>query len=100
MFEDKIEISKAEAFTPVNESIAKQASEFLDSHGKSEMALTIRMLLEAKYSCNKNHLAVRHLDSFSLPNNGQISEVIHLSILIMIISINSTICNLASDNMV
>ena len=72
MLEDKIEVNKAEAFTPVNESIVRQASEFLDSHGKSEMALTIRMLLDEKNSLNKNHLAS---DSTSLPNDSIISEV-------------------------
>ena len=69
---DKIGVDKAEAFIPVNESILRQASEFLDSQGKSEMALTIRMLLDEKNSWNKNHLAS---DSTSLPNDNIISEV-------------------------
>ena len=72
MLEDKIEVDKAEAFTPVNESIVRQASEFLDSHGKGDMALTIRMLLDEKNSWNKNHLAS---DSTSLPNDSIISDV-------------------------
>ena len=46
MLEDKIEVDKAVVFTPVNESIAKQASEFLNSHGKSEMARTIKTLID------------------------------------------------------
>ena len=46
MSEDQIEINKAEAFTPVNERIAKQACEFLNSHGKSEMAKIIKTLIE------------------------------------------------------
>ena len=60
MLEDKIEVDKAEAFTPVNESIVRQASEFLDSHGKSEMALMIRTLLDENNS-------LRHLDSTAMP---------------------------------
>ena len=67
MSEDKIEVDKAEAFAPVNESIVKQASEFLYSHGKGEMALTIRTLLDEKNSCNKNHFSLRHLDSTATP---------------------------------
>ena len=64
MSEDKIEVDKAEAFTPVNESTVRQASEFLDSHGKIEMALTIRTLLDEKNPWNKNHFSLRHSDSF------------------------------------
>ena len=75
MSEDKIEVDKTEAFTPVNESTVRQASEFLDSHGKIEMALTIRTLLDEKNSWNKNHLIARHSDSSSLPNESEISEV-------------------------
>ena len=75
MLEDKIEVDKAEAFTPVNESIVRQASEFLDSHGKSEMALMIRTLLDENNSWKKNNFLLRHLDS----------EVRYWSILIMII---------------
>ena len=63
MLEDKIEVDKAEAFTPVNESIVRQASEFLDSHGKSEMALMIRTLLDENNSWKKNNFLLRHLDS-------------------------------------
>ena len=75
MSEDKIEVDKAEAFTPVNESIIRQASELLDSQGKSEMALMIRTLLDEKNSWNKNHLIARHSDSSSLPNESKISDV-------------------------
>ena len=75
MSEDKIEVDKTEAFTPVNESILIQASEFLDSHGKSEMALMIKTLLDEKTFWNKNHLAARHTDSSSLQNDSKISEV-------------------------
>ena len=75
MSEDKIEVDKAEAFTPVNESTVRQASEFLDSHGKIEMALTIRTLLDEKNSWNKNHLEAKHSDSTSLPNDSKIPEV-------------------------
>ena len=46
MSEDKIEVSKAVAFIPVNERIAKQASELLNSQGQSEMAKTIKTLLD------------------------------------------------------
>ena len=46
MWEDKIEVNKAEPFPSVDESIAKQASEFLNSHRKSEMARTIKTLLD------------------------------------------------------
>ena len=63
MLEDKIEVEKADAFTPVNESIVRQASEFLDSHGKSEMALMIRTLLDENNSWKKNNFLLRHLDS-------------------------------------
>ena len=72
---DKIEVDKAEAFIPVNESILRQASEFLDSHGKSEMALMIKTLLDEKTFWNKNHLIARHSDSSSLPNESKISDV-------------------------
>ena len=72
MSEDKIEVAKAEAFTPVNEIILRQASEILDSQGKIEMALMIRTLLDEKISCIKNHLAS---DFTSLPNDSIISEV-------------------------
>ena len=67
MLEDKIEVDKAEAFTPVNESIVRQASEFLDSHGKSEMALMIRTLLDENNSWKKNDFSLRHLDSTATP---------------------------------
>ena len=67
MLEDKIEVHKAEAFTPVNESILRQASEFLDSHGKSEMALMIRTLLDENNSWKKNDFSLRHLDSTATP---------------------------------
>ena len=60
---NKIEVDKAVAFTPVNESIVRQASEFLDSHGKSEMALMIRTLLDENNSWKKNNFLLRHLDS-------------------------------------
>ena len=63
MLEDKIEVEKADAFTPVNESIVRQTSEFLDSHGKSEMALMIRTLLDENNSWKKNNFLLRHLDS-------------------------------------
>ena len=66
MSEDNIEVDKAEAFTTVNENIVRQASEFLDSHGKIEMALTIRTLLDEKNSCNKNHFS-GFLDSTAMP---------------------------------
>ena len=46
MSEDKIEVSKAVAFIPVNERIANQASELLNSQGQSEMAKTIKTLLD------------------------------------------------------
>ena len=75
MSEDKIEVDKTEAFTPVNESIVRQASELLDSQGKSEMALMIRNLLDEKTFWNKNHLIARHSDSSSLPNESKISDV-------------------------
>ena len=75
MLEDKIEVDKAEAFTSVNESIVRQASELLDSQGKSEMALMIRNLLDEKTFWNKNHLIARHSDSSSLPNESKISDV-------------------------
>ena len=67
MLEDKIEVDKAVAFTPVNESIVRQASEFLDSHGKSEMALMIRTLLDENNSWKKNDFSLRHLDSTATP---------------------------------
>ena len=67
MLEDKIEVDKAEAFTSVNESIVRQASEFLDSHGKSEMALMIRTLLDENNSWKKNDFSLRHLDSTATP---------------------------------
>ena len=67
MLEDKIEVDKAEAFTPVNESIVRQASEFLDSHGKSQMALMIRTLLDENNSWKKNNFSLRHLDSTAMP---------------------------------
>ena len=88
MSEDKVEVDKVKAFIPVNESIVRQASEFLDSHGKSEMALIIRTLLDEKTSCIKNHLAFRLLDSSSLPNDDKISEVRYCSVLIRMISID------------
>ena len=91
MSEDNIEVDKAEAFTTVNENIVRQASEFLDSHGKGDMALTIRTLLDEKNSWNKNHLTARHLDSTSLPNDSKISEVRYCSIVIMMISIDCII---------
>ena len=75
MSEDKIEVAKAEAFTPVNEIILRQASEILDSQGKIEMALMIRTLLDEKISWNKNHLEAKHPDSTSLPNDSKIPEV-------------------------
>ena len=91
MSEDKIEVVKADTFTTVNVRIVRQASEFLDSHGKSEMALIIRTLLDEKTSWNKNHLTARHLDSTSLPNDSKISEVRYCSIVIMMISIDCII---------
>ena len=96
----KFEVNKVQAFTPVNESIAKQASEFLDNQGKNEMALTMRTLLKhyEKTSLNKKKvdhlsnikfelrihkqslliqdiLATGALNSSALPNDGKISEV-------------------------
>ena len=91
MSEDKIEVAKADTFTTVNVRIVRQASEFLDSQGKIEMALMIRTLLDENTSWNKKHLAVRNLDFSSLPNNGKLSEVRYCSILIMMISNDSTI---------
>ena len=75
MSEDKIEVEKADTFTTVNVRIVRQASEFLDSQGKCEMALMIRTLLDEKSSWNKNHLEAKHSDSTSLPNDSKIPEV-------------------------
>ena len=91
MSEDKIEVAKADTFTTVNVRIVRQASEFLDSQGKCEMALMIRTLLDEKTSWNKNHLTARYLDSTSLPNDSKISEVRYCSIVIMMISIDCII---------
>ena len=41
-----MEIIEAEACTPVNESIVKQARELLDSEGRSEMAKMFKILLD------------------------------------------------------
>ena len=39
MSEDKIEITKAQVCPNFDETIVKQAAEFLDGHGKGEMAM-------------------------------------------------------------
>ena len=60
MSEEEIEI--VEAGTSVNEFVARQAGDFLDTHGKSEMAMAIKFLLQHyERTCgNKDKVFSKH----------------------------------------
>ena len=59
MSEEEIEI--VEAGTSVNECVARQAGDFLESHGKSEMAMTMKFLLDHYESTYANKNKVKNL---------------------------------------
>ena len=61
MSEDKIEIIEAGSLTSVNECNARQAGDFLDSYGKSEMAKTMKFLLDHYESTCANKNKVKNL---------------------------------------
>ena len=64
MSEDKIEITKTQFCPKLDETIAKQAAEFLDDNGKIQMAMMIKTLLDYYEKTSKEDTKVEDVSCF------------------------------------